>query len=281
VAGSSRAADYPFFDNGGVPIAFAHRGGSLTGDAPGLENTMAAFQVAVNLGYEYVETDVHATRDGVLVAFHDPTLERTTDAEGLISDLTYGDLASVQIAGREAIPRLTDLFETWPDLRINIDAKSAAAVGLLARAIDEHQAWDRVCVASFSPVHLRQLRRLLGPRVATSYSVLGAAALRLLPTPLLRSLAVGHVAQVAQVPVRRGPFEVVTPAFIDHAHALGKHVHAWTINSPADMNRWLDLGVDALVTDRIDTLRDVYRARGIWTDQPKGSASTGRHGDDG
>lgn len=259
----SRASDYPYFDNGGFPIAFAHRGGTLTGDARHLENTMAAFQSAVDLGYRYVETDVHATKDGVLVAFHDPTLERTTDAEGLISDLTYDDLLAVKIGGREAIPRLSDLFSTWPDVHVNVDAKSAASVTLLAGAIEEHHAWDRVCVASFSARHLRLLRGLLGPRVATSYSALGVAALRLLPTGFLRRLAVGHTGQAAQVPVRRG-IEIVTPSFLDHAHAMGKHVHVWTINKPAEMNRLLDLGVDAIVTDRIDVLRTVYRARGVW-----------------
>ncbi|MBA2559513.1 MAG: hypothetical protein H0V07_06420, partial [Propionibacteriales bacterium] len=193
VVRQSRACDYPFFDNGGDPIGFAHRGGALTGDASGLENSMVAFQAAVDLGYRYVETDVHATKDGVLVAFHDPTLERTTDADGLISDLTYGELASVKIGGRESIPRLSDLFSTWPDLRINIDAKSATSVAPLARAIAQHRAWDRVCVASFSARHLRLLRRLLGPRVATSHSVVGVAALRALPTAALRRLAVGPV----------------------------------------------------------------------------------------
>ncbi len=260
----SRACDYPFFDNGGDPIGFAHRGGALTGDASGLENSMVAFQAAVDLGYRYVETDVHATKDGVLVAFHDPTLERTTDADGLISDLTYGELASVKIGGRESIPRLSDLFSTWPDLRINIDAKSATSVAPLARAIAQHRAWDRVCVASFSARHLRLLRRLLGPRVATSHSVVGVAALRALPTAALRRLAVGPVGQAAQVPVRRGRFEIVTPSFLDHAHALGKQVHVWTINAHDEMARLLDLGVDGIVTDRVDVLRDVYSARGSW-----------------
>ena len=227
---------------------------------------MAAFQAAVDLGYRYVETDVHATRDGVLVAFHDPTLERTTDAEGLISDLTYEELLRVKIGGTEAIPRFGDLVSTWPELRINVDAKSGASVELLARAVEQHRAWDRVCVASFSARQLRLLRRLLGPRVATSYSALGVAALRSLPTTILRRLAVGHVGQAAQVPVRHGRFEIVTPTFIQHAHALGKHVHVWTINEPAEMNRLLDLGVDAIVSDRIDVLRDVYRSRGLWSD---------------
>jgi glycerophosphoryl diester phosphodiesterase len=264
----SRAGDFPYFDNDGRPLALAHRGGSLNGEAPQLENTVAAFQVAVDLGYRYVETDVHATRDGVLVAFHDPSLRRTTGAEGLIRNLTYADLASIRIGGREAIPRLSDLFETWPSLRFNIDAKSPASVPPLARAVHDHNVWDRVCLASFSAVQLHRLRRLLGPRVATSYSVLGATALRLLPTARLRRLAVGAVGQAAQVPARRGAFEVVTPAFLDHAHALGKQVHVWTVNEADQMNRLLDLGVDGLVTDRIDTLRDVYRSRGVWTDTP-------------
>lgn len=260
----SRAADYPYFDNGGRPIAFAHRGGALTGSTPLLENTMVAFQAAVDLGYRYVETDVHATQDGVLVAFHDPTLERTTDAEGLISDLTYKELLSVKIGGREAIPRLSDLLSTWPDVRFNIDAKSPRAVRLLAAAIAEHRAWDRVLVASFSTPQLWQLRRLLGPRVATAHSAVGNTALRLLPTQTLRRLTVGRHGQAAQVPVRRGPLEIVTPSFLNAAHVLGKQVHVWTINAPGEMHRLLDLGVDGIVTDHIEVLRDVYRSRGIW-----------------
>jgi glycerophosphoryl diester phosphodiesterase len=264
------ASDYPYFDNGGLPIAFAHRGGRLVGDeTPGRENSMAAFQAAVDLGYTYIETDVHATRDGVLIAFHDPTLERTTDAEGVISDLTYPELAKVKIGGTEPIPRFRDLLDSWPDLRINIDAKSPASVPLLVRTIDEHRAWDRVCVASFSPWYLRQLRRLLDPRVATASSALGVAAMMVLPTASLRRHVLGQAGQAAQVPVRRGPIVVVSSSFLDRAHELGKQVHAWTINEPAEMHRLLDLGVDALVTDEIDTLRDVYLARGIW---PGGAA---------
>jgi glycerophosphoryl diester phosphodiesterase len=262
----SRASEYPYFDNGGRPIAFAHRGGRLVGDSASRENSMAAFQAAVDLGYGYVETDVHATSDGVLVAFHDPTLERTTDAQGIIGDLTYAELERVKIAGTEPIPRFGDLLATWPELKVNVDAKSAASVGVLGAAIDEHRAWDRVCVASFSPWHLRRLRRRLGPRVATAYSAVGATALRVLPTPALRRLAVGNAGQAAQVPVRRGRFTVVTPSFLEHAHDLGKQVHVWTVNEPAEMHRLLDLGVDGLVTDAIDVLRDVYRTRGLWAD---------------
>ncbi|MGH3446962.1 MAG: glycerophosphodiester phosphodiesterase [Nocardioidaceae bacterium] len=258
------SADYPYFDNDGMPLAFAHRGGALTGDNVGLENSMVAFQTAVAHGYRYLETDVHATADGVLVAFHDATLDRTTDGAGTIAELPYADVRSARIDGRAPIPLLDDLLTAWPDVRLNIDCKSASAVEPLVAAINEHRAWDRVCVAAFSSARLLRLRRMLGPRVATSYGTLGVAALRLLPSTWLRAAAAGHGGLAAQVPVRRGRLEIVTPAFVSQAHELGKQVHVWTIDDPAEMVRLLDMGVDALITDRIDALRDVYRARGIW-----------------
>jgi len=260
----SRAADHPFFDNGGRPLAFAHRGGALLGDERGLENSLSAFQTAVDLGYRYVETDVHVTRDGVLLAMHDPTLERTADAEGVLSELTYAEVATARIGGVEAIPRLEEVLTAWPELKLNIDAKSAASIAVLARLIAEHRAWDRVCVASFSPLGVHRLRAQLGPRVASAYSVVGVGALQFLPGRSLRRLCLGGVAQAAQVPVRKGRLEIVTATFLDHAHALGKQVHVWTVNSPAEINRLLDLGVDGIITDHVDVLRDVYVDRGIW-----------------
>ncbi|MGI8888522.1 MAG: glycerophosphodiester phosphodiesterase family protein, partial [Nocardioidaceae bacterium] len=216
--------------------------------------------------YRYLETDVHATRDDVLVASNDPMLERVVGFAALINNFTYDELRSTRIAGREPLPTLDELLTTWPEVRFNIDAKSSTAVAPLAATITRQRAWNRVCVASFSPRHLSQLRRLLGRRVATAYSALGAAALRLLPVRTLRTVALGSFAQAAQVPVRRGRLEIVTPAFIDNAHHLGKQVHVWTIDEPAEIERLLDLGVDAIMTDRIDVLRDVYQARGIWRD---------------
>jgi glycerophosphoryl diester phosphodiesterase len=260
-----RAADHAFFDNGGLPLAFAHRGGALTGDSVGLENTMVAFEAAVQLGYRYVETDVHATADGQVLAFHDPTLERVTDRIGRISELPYAEVSRALIGGREVLPLLHDVLSSWPELRLNIDAKSAGAIEPLARVITEHRAWERVCVASFSPIRLHQLRTTLGPRVASSYSALGVAALRLLPANLHARTA-GRVGHAAQVPVRQGPLEIVTASFIARAHEVGKHVHVWTIDAPEEMRRLLDLGVDGIMTDRIDLLRDVFVARGLWRD---------------
>ena len=97
----------------------AHRGGLDTGT----ENTMTAFEHAVGLGYRYVETDVHLTADGVLVAFHDDRLDRVTDATGAIADLTWDRVRRARVAGVDPIPRFEELLAAWPDLRINIDPK--------------------------------------------------------------------------------------------------------------------------------------------------------------
>ena len=259
-----RADAYPFFDNAGLPLAMAHRGGAGTEANLGLENSMAAFAAAVRLGFGYVETDVHATSDGVLLAFHDRSLERTTDLTGLISTLSYRQVQRAVIGGREPIPRFEDVLTTWPALRLNVDCKSSQAVEPLVRAIHDHGAEERVCVASFSARRLHRLRGRLGPRVATSYAAPGVAALRLLPSYPLRRLAAGRGAVAAQVPVRAGRVQIVTRAFVRRAHALGKHVHVWTVDDPGEMHRLLDLGVDGIISDRPDVLKDVFVARGVW-----------------
>jgi glycerophosphoryl diester phosphodiesterase len=256
------ADDFAYFDNGGLPLAFAHRGGAVT-DSHLFENTMAAFEKAVELGYRYIETDVNATSDGVLVAFHDATLHRTTDGSGTISELPYDEVAKARIGGTEPIARLDEVLTSWPELRLNIDAKSPSSVPLLAAAVQAHKAWDRVCIASFSTLSLHRVRELLTPRVATSFSPAGSATLRLLPGRWARSLLLRN-GVVAQVPVRNHGIEVPTPAFIDRAHELGKHVHVWTIDEADEIARLLDLGVDGLFTDRIDILREVYLERGVW-----------------
>jgi glycerophosphoryl diester phosphodiesterase len=258
------AEDYPFFDNGGRPIAMAHRGGARTGDNAGIENSMAAFAAAVALGYRYVETDVHATSDGVVVAFHDDTLDRVTDLTGSVAEVSYERVRRALIGGREAVPRLADLLTAWPEVRVNIDCKGVGAIEPLARVIEEHRAWDRVCVASFSPRRLHRLRARLGPRVATSYSPLGVASLRLLPTYPLRWLTTGHSAVAAQVPRVAGHLPIVSRRFVERAHALGKHVHVWTVDDPGQMRALLDLDVDGIITDRTDLLRQVYLERGLW-----------------
>ncbi len=254
---------HPFLD-APLPLAFSHRG-----FAPdGLENSMSAFRRALALGFRYVETDVRATSDGVLLTFHDARLERLTDGHGRIADEPWRKVRSLRIGGVERIPTLEDVLAAFPHARFNVDVKAWSAVGPLVELLRRTNSADRVCVASFSDRRLAAVRRALGPDVATSLGPRGTAALRAaasgrLPPLVARQLApTGAVA--AQVPERAGPLVIVDTRFVAAAHRFGLQVHVWTVNSAERMHRLLDLGVDGIVTDRADTLREVLRARGRW-----------------
>ncbi|WP_240181758.1 glycerophosphodiester phosphodiesterase [Nocardioides sp. 616] len=245
-------------------LAFAHRGGSYHPEIEGLENTMAAFAHAVALGYDYLETDVVATSDGVLLAFHDTVLDRVTDRTGEVSASTYAEVMQALIDGRERIPRLTDLLAAFPQVRFNIDLKTDGAVLPLVELIERHGAHDQILVGSFSGRRLRAFRRLTRGRVATSAHPLEVVLFRLLPSARLADRLCGGALSAFQVPHRRGRLRVVTPGFVRRAHAVGKHVHVWTIDDPDEMRLLLDRGVDGLMTDRTDLLKEVLRERGAW-----------------
>jgi glycerophosphoryl diester phosphodiesterase len=243
---------HPYLDWPG-PIAFAHRGGAS--DNP--ENTMPAFQHAVDLGYTYLETDVHATRDGVLVAFHDADLSRTCGRPGTINSLPWSEVSAARVSGREPIPLFDELVSAFPDARFNIDCKSDTALAPLISALRRLDCLDRVCVGSFSDRRLRRLRATFGERLCSSFGPGEIAALR-------SRVPVRTRGQVAQVPVRYGRVRVVSPPTVARAHALGYHVHVWTIDDAAEMHRLLDLGVDGIMTDRPQVLKDVLLARHEW-----------------
>jgi glycerophosphoryl diester phosphodiesterase len=257
---------YEFLDHPGI-VAFAHRGGAYSG----LENSMPAFQHAIDLGYRYLETDVNATADGVALAFHDRTLDRVTDRVGRIARLPYAEVAKARIGGSEPIPALEDVLGSWPRARINIDVKDEPAIGPLITALHRTQAWRRVCLTSFSTRRLAQVRARLrlftDVDVCTSLGPRGVMALRAKsyggPLAKLVRLASTGVA-CAQVPYGVGRTPFVTRAFIDGAHELGLQVHAWTVNERAEMIRLLDLGVDGIMTDDIEGLREILLSRGQW-----------------
>ncbi|MFF8538258.1 glycerophosphodiester phosphodiesterase [Streptomyces sp. NPDC015532] len=248
---------HPYLDHPG-PIPFAHRGGS----ADGLENTLTQFRRAVNAGYRYIETDVHATADGRLVAFHDTSLDRVTDGAGRIADLPWDDVRQARVAGKEPVPLFEDLLEEFPETRWNVDVKTEPALVPLLDLIDRTDAWDRVCVGSFSEARVTRAQHLAGPRLATSFGTRGVLNLRLrswgVPAAVRRS------AVAAQVPETQSGVPVVDRRFVRAAHARGLQVHVWTVNESERMHRLLDLGVDGIMTDHIDTLRKVLEDRGTW-----------------
>lgn len=258
------AADFAYFD-APTPIGLAHRGGAKLTANLRLENTMPAFREAVRLGYRYLETDVHATADGVLLALHDHRLDRVTTSAGVVARLPYAVVREARINGTEEIPLLSDLLEEFPTTRFNIDVKASGALEPLAEVIRKHDALKRVCVGSFSTRRLRAMRRLLGPELATAAGPAEVAALKLAPERLVSWLR--SPAPVLQIPIGHvvggGRLDLVTPALVDRVHALGKHLHVWTIDDATVMHRLFDLGVDGIVSDRIDTLAEVLAERGV------------------
>ncbi|MFF7182579.1 glycerophosphodiester phosphodiesterase family protein [Streptomyces sp. NPDC008121] len=248
---------HPYLDHPS-PIPFAHRGGT----ADGLENTAAAFRRAAAAGYRYFETDVHTTADGALVAFHDSTLDRVTDATGRIRDLPWAAVREARVAGKEPLALFEDLLAEFPEARWNVDLKAESSLVPLVELIRRADAWDRVCVGSFTESRVARAQRLAGPRLATSFGVKGVLALRLRSLGIPAALRAGAVA--AQVPERQGGVTVVDRRFVREAHARGLQVHVWTVNDPERMNSLLDLGVDGIMTDHLETLRTVLTDRGVW-----------------
>jgi glycerophosphoryl diester phosphodiesterase len=242
-----------------LPLAFAHRGGA--GQFP--ENSWKAFEHAVTLGYAYLETDVHATADGTVMAFHDKALDRLTDRAGRIAELSTAQVAAARIAGTEPIPLLADLLMAWPDVRFNLDVKDEPAIVPLVAVLRQTRSWDRICLTSFSGHRLAAARRLLDRPVCSAAAPAEVGAIRAaLPTRTLAARFAARSVQCAQIPAC-----MATSWFLGRAHAAGLQVHAWTVNDPANMARLLGLGVDGIMTDRIELLRDVLIKRGQW--QPR------------
>lgn len=238
------------------PLAFAHRGGA--GDHP--ENSWRAFEHAVRLGYVYLETDVHATADGIVVAFHDKTLDRITDGTGPIAALPAARVAAARIGGTEPIPLLEDLLMAWPGIRFNIDIKDEPVIWPLISVLQATGSWDRVCLTSFSLRRLAVARRRLPRPVCMAATPTGIGAICAgLPARTLAARFAALSVRCAQI-----PYSMATVPFIRRAHAAGLQVHAWTVNEDTEMVRLLDLGVDGIMTDRTSVLRQVLLARGQW-----------------
>ena len=248
---------HPFLETQ-LPIAFAHRGGAS--DAP--ENTMPAFARAIELGYTYLETDVHSTRDGVLLAFHDDDLLRTCGVAGKISELDYSEVRNARVNGAEPIPLLQDIFDAWPQARINIDCKSDAALQPLIKALRPPDVLDKVCVGSFSDKRLSVLRETFGPSLCSSLGPKQVALLRVrswigVVKPFEGALA-------AQIPLKQGPITLTDKRLVDDAHSAGLQVHVWTIDEPDEMEHLLDLGVDGIMTDKPLVLKQILQNKGLW-----------------
>jgi len=255
-------ASFAFLDHP-LPLPFSHGGGG----GEHLENTWPGFEATVALGYPFLETDTVATSDGVLLALHDTSLDRMTDAKGEVSKLTYEQVKSARVGGQEPIPRLDEVFTRWPDLRINIEPKSDQAVDPLVELIRSTGSLDRVCVGSFNDARVRKMRAALGAGLCTSIGVVPTVLLRFASwgVPFLDGFIKRSGAACAQTPIKQWVFPVTDRRFVDRCHGLGMQVHAWTIDEPDEIAMLLDLGVDGIMTNKPTVLKQELVARGKWT----------------
>lgn len=251
-------AVHPFLDHP-KPIALAHRGGDR-----GAENTMSAFGAAVDLGYGYIETDVRATCDGVVVTFHDDDLSRVSAAVGRISQMTWAEVSKVRVGGEHPIPRLDEVLTTWPDVRFNIDVKHGAAVDPLVRLFTGAHSPERVCLGSFSRRRLSTIRNALGDAPCYAFDPFDVAFKWLRSRVRSRPKPSRLRGAVVQAPPRCAGMPVIDRALLTYCANAGIDVHAWTINTEEEMTRLIQLGVGGLITDQIALLKDVLQRNGLW-----------------
>lgn len=238
------------------PLAMAHRGGALET----AENTLEGFRYAASLGFRYIETDVQVSRDGVVVCFHDPVVDRVSQQTGAIDSWSWAELAELTILGGSQLIDLESLLEELPDTFFNIDAKSDAVVEPLLGVLTRRNAFARVCVGTFSDERGRRIRNAEPDVICTALGPRGSTRLLLSSWGLPIETPPGDVLQLP--PKYRG-FDILTERFISHAHDLGLAVHAWTINERREIERLLDLGIDGIMTDRPSLLKQVFADRGF------------------
>lgn len=245
-----------------------HRG--ARGVAP--ENTLPAIRHGVEVGAQAIEIDLHASSDGELVVIHDPTLDRTTDAAGEVESRTLAELqeldagyrfttdegATFPFRGQDVrIPTLDEAMAAIGDRPAILEVKSAAAGRRLAEWLPGRPERDRIIVGGFDAEAVRPAGEAARYRCAYQTDLRGFVVwgklgiARRLPDDLT----------AAMVPVRKGPFRIVTRGFVRRMHAQGKGVFVWTVNRPEEMRRLFDLGVDGLISDYPAILRRVVEER--------------------
>jgi glycerophosphoryl diester phosphodiesterase len=250
---------HPYFDLP-TPIAIGHRGAA--GEAP--ENTLPSFERALEARVAILESDVHLTRDGAVVIFHDAELDRTTDASGPVAERTLAELRELDAGHRFTpdggrtfpyrgrgvrIPTLAEALDAFPRMRFNLEIKASTA-GLIDATLElvSHRAERTLLAAADDPIMADLRARVEG---SGSEVAIGASAGDVLAfvRSALDATPPPPGPMALQVPPEFGGRPLVTPRFVEHAHAHGLHVHVWTVNEPAEIERLLDLGVDGVMSD--------------------------------
>jgi glycerophosphoryl diester phosphodiesterase len=253
-----------------APRVMAHRGASA--EYP--ENTMPAFHAAVESGADYIELDVHCTRDGEVVVVHDERLSRIASDDRVISEMTFAELEAVDAAfnfspqgdgtpfrGRGIrIPKLSEVLSSWPAMRFVIEFKPRNLV-IADATLEIVQQTGMERRVLFASEHLPPIARAraVAPKIPTN-----------LPTAeivsFVQSLSMGVVSAAAsgdalQIPPEHQGIRLATREIVAAAHRSGLEVHVWTINEQAEMEEMLSLGVDGIITDHPGRLLSLLPSR--------------------
>ncbi len=241
------------------PLAIAHRGGAAL--AP--ENTLAAFAVASGLGLRYLETDVRVTSDGHLVCFHDETLRRVTSQAGPVRSKSLRQLRALRINETELIPTFDEALDAFPDQCFSVDLKDQAGLGPLVKSLQRKGVAQRVCIAGAWDGWLAEVHQQV-PEVTTALGWGSLTALLTCAQTGVRPPSALATAPFAHVPVKLGRVPIFVERLVGMSHHIGVRIVTWTVDEPLVMRRLLDAGVDAIITDRPDVLREVLVSRDQW-----------------
>ena len=225
---------------------FVHRGDTSIF----LENTIEAFQSAVSLGYQYLETDLRETSDGKIITFHDPNLKRITGANITISETKFSDIRMRRLPSREIIPTIDELLEEFPDSFFNMDLKVNQIEEKVLKKINSHNALERVCLGSFNSKIIKKINSL-EPKILTSMGISQVI--------MYKFFQKNNLSKLIQIPTHWKGIKVITKKFIDRLHNDGLKVHVWTINKETEMQSLIDLGVDGIMTDNASGLIKVMK----------------------
>lgn len=249
----------PGYFAGPKPRVFGHRGAAAL--AP--ENTLPSFALALALGADVLELDVHGSRDGVIVVIHDPMLERTTNGSGAVGEHYWHELQQLDAGhqfsrdGRDfpyrgqgvRLPMLEAVLHSFPLARCNIEVKQEQPpiVEEVVRTINQLNAQGRVLLAAEHDSIMSHIRRHAG-EMATSFATgeVGDFISRVQASNFDGYRPEG---QALQIPTRFGDIELVTADSVAAAHRYGLEVHAWTINDRKEMEELLAFGVDGIISD--------------------------------
>ena len=258
-----------FFKNN-RPLVIAHQGGELL--AP--SNTMAAFTNAANMGVDVIETDLHITKDGYLVAIHDPTVDRTTNGHGSVADMTLEEIQKLDAGyhfkdlngnysyrGKGVyIPTAEEMFQTFGDMRIEMEIKDdnpperiEEMAAKLWALIEKYHMEDKILVASFDQDILDTFNKYAKDRIATCGGKQEVTKFVVFHKFFLRNLYQPETDSF-QIPTADSGFDLTDQKLINGAHRRGQDISYWTIDDPKEMKKLLNAGADGILTNRPDLL---------------------------